>query len=1645
MAEQIAHGEIRVDLEDAEALAALKRIEAAFDRTMSDIERSNATATIDADASRLDDAVNNARRRLKAIEHLHATATIDADKEKLEVAVAAARKEVEKLDAQRAVVHIEAKGTEKTIAQIRSVEAAETRRSRENIRRLNDEARVRSTLERQRIAEYKAAEAEAYKIQRQRTVGAAEERAKVLQLQREYAKLTDRVERYDQKRRRAVGREARAKAELDFASAQADMLKLKAILNEMGEHPPVNIKADIDRRGLRSVMYTIGQDFAKILNKAGDLQNLTVRLGPFTATLKQLALALSFLGPTLVDVAGAAGALVGVLGTGLAGAAALGAGAAVGLAGAFLGLKFSLRNTGQEVKNVRTAMNALDKARESGDADKIADKQKELNAILKNVSPLAREAATGVERFYKNWDAHTKPTQTNLGKIAHDGFQALNRLTPMWAGATNRMSGILQRGLSSAFSWLSTGEGKNLLGGIFDSFNDNLPTLLHGLGQFGQAFLRFAREGARNLDVLFGGFDRLGSKLNAFTQRDNFADTIRRWVSYARDLFRLFGALGRVTMHFFGAGSRAGDGMVRDMTDALNRFDKKITSIEGRKGLAEGFERATKGAEALWNAIAPLGAAFIEWSSTLSPVVTGILKGVAAISRLVLGFAQLVGMTGALGALGATLGALFAIGRIGAFIGMLARMVTLLREAAAAGGALGVLRTIGSGGLFARGAGAAAAADLTLLGSGAAKAKGEVGLLRGAATKLIPAIGTLGTFAGGAATLGVTALAGAAVYGAYKLFTMKSAADKLDDSIKENAKSINELRVANQNMEGAWANVDMASHGYREAVKSVSQLKRELAGAREGSAKYKSILAELNAALNQRSTSEADVTRSLHDATVAMQAGADAAAKMVDADNNVTEARKQREEVEKRLQRMRDQGIEPDKGSLDKLTDANNRLNDALRTKRALQEEINHAHVVENMIGLNSLRTSKDFIRVTGYQAKALSSLADVAKRTARAVAAAYPDPRDVARVARVAQSAIGKGVPKTVATRVVANSGTAEAALRRLKALTIPAKTLRIIEKGGHEARMILEAIAGRKLTPKEQKIVEDGAGNVLGRLAKIKGSKLAVKVQKIIGDISGAERALAKANSQKPKTLTQWIGRQLRNSGNEFPPPRDVVQRVRRALVGNLGSATGSGGDAPTPPTARSMNRAFERAQSGALPITSTSTAQRGMKVSGARLIVGEEKSHPEFVLSTNPSYRQTNITMLRQAAQAMGVQMAATGTSPSGFVDGAYWAPQTMPKVPALTPNPKKVNRSAPSFRKRRAKAYKSGRGYVKYIGRLKTQQDDWEREASIRESQVQEPEDLMIEDGRITDPKTGEDLGPKMKINEAAIQTYQGQILQVEDAYLNHLIPIVAEILRAVPDAQSAINTEERYRLANVKNLKERIKHDKHVIASKNASKSAKAAARTRLAKDEPRLEKEHTAIEALRADRGTLSEDRKEAGFDIREYNIKEQELAADRTGITGRAAEDVKNANEQTTGGGGGAGGAGGGADAPISIEQQTALTLQQNAQALASFGQNFIDGTNNIAAQFTPGAVGGATYGGGGGMMPNASGLSPISGSTQAEQLTSSTAMRTPTPTSTGATGEPTSGGGGTTVNIENNYAAPPPDPHTYSQGVAFEIAAAV
>lgn len=1751
MAERVAAAEIYIGVRDDEALANLRRIQQTFDRTMSDIDRSEAEATVGANLAPLKDDLANAKRLLRQLEKEEADLGVgisDEDKARLKKDIAEARRLIKSIDGEVATVEIEVHGEREAIKAQQAVEKATRDRieaedkllrdlektradaARRETNRVNREARTRESLNRQRLRELSTAEREAYQRER--------ELREVPRLEQAYVGLHDKLEKLNQQRlkaRRPFDERAmlRIGVEERVVQQQIDDLR-KEIHHRTGRNPiEVPIRPELGRRwgeelrvqfgknngvlsavaltvglnvgrsmrtgirsGLDQGIRSVGANAAKTLGStmgrglltamsrighaAGSLADSTVRIGPFTTTIRKAIMGLSLFAPLILDTVGALSTLVGSVGSATLGIGALGIAVAGGGIPAMLGMGIVIKQVVGEFADVTKAQKAYDDALQKNNTELAAKKMKELKAIMGNVSKETVNQIGQWDKVQASFKKATAPARAAVWGTIGEGIKTASAMMPMFTQRTNEAMTVATNGVNKWMKGLRSAAGQSAISEMMGNFSQFLAPVLDGMGSLLAYFGRVGQIASRVLPGMGRGFSAWARGINS-VDTDTLTEKVNGVLDSAKALGRFLMSGGRLMKAFFGAGVGSGNDFLDVMTNTMNQWTRWTNSMEGKNTLKSFFSESVDGVRALWNTLGPVVSSFVRWAANIAPFARAFFEGAAAVGSLVSEFLRLTGLRGPVTALITTLGVLWGIGKIRTAVTAVQGFVTALfgvtgaqnATAAAAGRNTAALNAQATAATRAAAANRALAGSSTLAVGGAAanvvggaagrQVASNTAAAATRAAKLKSAVNgaSLALLGMRAATAGTVGAVGILGYGLYKLSTRASDAEVALDAAKQTAEqtdaAISALPMAND-----------ASYrqglGLESASLSVKQLRQQLRGLTKGSLEYKQTLNQIKYARQQERDEAGAMLKTMNDELrVRTDAKESAYQQMQAAKAALTETK---EKVDK-LNAAEKDGFEiGNQGAKAREEHAK-----ALAAFRDAQSAVREANQQTTLSMLNQERAMAKLPPMATTAAAAMHRLQKLGgRKMATTISLKYDDPNKAARVGQAAARALKTGAGRGQVMKIIADSRSVDEALRRLNRARITPKEVKIVEKGGKEAVAMVERITGKRIPAKDAQIIERGGDKAIRKLAEILGIKLPKKWQDI------AERG----SNTVFRTLRRIAGFNLGTSIKNIIERGGSNVTARMATiraVTNLGTATknivtwlitkrkAAGGPAYASggPASRPDPRQGDRAEVTAA-LSGTPKPARSQKVNRPRYLVGEEAT-PEIVVATNPAYRQENRKYAAMAARMVGLEVsdpatgapirAAKGFSPFGkFKKAAF--------------NPDAVIQRKKQFKPKKAKKRpkKINRGWANYIEGLETQQGYWEREVSIRESKIREPEDTIIRDPArdkvVKDPVSGEEVKVEAyQPNPKIEKEYKPDLARVLEA-MKTLMNIVKELVRAIPLAMQANRTEYNYREGAITDLNADIKREKKKL--KDGKKKNNKAAENRIEKATRERDRHKEEQRALNDDHKSLKESRVEAGFDWREYNIARKEYQNEYDTAFNEATQQ---ATEDTlaqfpTGGSGGSGGGSGGSGGSggdsgssgaggLSYDAQAALADTAKASILREFGSNFSPtsggggagtagsglGQGAQASLAALGAVG--TSGRGAGAADLTSARSAVASSSQAATTIMGGA------TSTGGAGGGTSIStteGDKTIIVQAQFAEVPPDPHTFVKGVEFEVA---
>lgn len=452
------------------------------------------------------------------------------------------------------------------------------------------------------------------------------------------------------------------------------------------------------------------------------------------------------------SAAGAAGG-AGLLAAGAAGQTLAGGGSDV----------LAAKTTVSNVNSVRTAMNNLEQAVATYGAGsaQATQAQNQLNFAISQLPPAAAKQevalANAINNLQDYWQTASAPAQVQATKIAQGGLGVAHTFVPLVANAANTNLGIIQRDLQPLFAWLKGPQGLGIFNDLENQFAHNLPTAVHAGSQAFEVLLRIVDLASRYTGGFTTRLDSLFTRLNGMSNAQLNQEISKLIGDF--ETWRLFvDALIRDIARLFSNDVGTGQGIIQTLTVMLDKLGRWEASVAGRQSLMTIFTVHKAEVEQLLKVIPLLVSAFAPIEFTLGPALTraftlvakSILDVVKAIEQIpggtwLVGIALLTSKIGVLGTL---------LGKAAVAFGLLnkatATNAVLSAAAGGAGAVGGAERAVAGGAAGAEGAAAAA-------GGGSVLSR----LLGGPLAKKLAGTG-LGVAAGGAAESAALGLGGAA-------------------------------------------------------------------------------------------------------------------------------------------------------------------------------------------------------------------------------------------------------------------------------------------------------------------------------------------------------------------------------------------------------------------------------------------------------------------------------------------------------------------------------------------------------------------------------------------------------------------------------------------------------------------------------------------------------------------------------------------------------------------------------------------------------------------------------------------------------------------------------------------------------------------
>lgn len=544
-------------------------------------------------------------------------------------------------------------------------------------------------------------------------VQVAKEEALIARLEKKYKDLSNTLDRAP----RGVNRGPRFLVEkknteelIDRGRIAADFSFVRKQLSDLGNaEGQLGLKA---REALQRAkvadndflfLERIGEKVGKLTSKFSELGKTRVNFGPFSSSVRGLVPVIGLLGSQITSVAGSLTSLVGVLGSGALGAAAVGGGVFAGLIQNLLGVRAALKPTAEQFELTTKAQTKYEVAiaKHGKGSEQAIKAHEELRSIIGHSADATEKLAVAYAKLKTQFRSLTNEhAKGDLTAVLGQGLRTAHTLLPGLAQNTNKSLDILRAHLDSIFAHLRKPAESKAFVQLGADANKFLNPALSGLERFGAGLLHIGEAAAH----LFAGplgkaVFNMGENFNKATKPgEELNKKLEGMVHSAENVWKFFKAMGKVIVDVLAGSTTAGNKFTESMTHAMERWDHFLKSTEGKNQLAAFFENARKDTETFSHVFGPIVRLFFEWSAELTPAATAVLKVAAAVSGFL---TKLLGSTLGLKTVGIIIGSIFAAKKVGGFVSGVAGAITKVKELGSAiknVGLLGAFKGLGKTG-----------------------------------------------------------------------------------------------------------------------------------------------------------------------------------------------------------------------------------------------------------------------------------------------------------------------------------------------------------------------------------------------------------------------------------------------------------------------------------------------------------------------------------------------------------------------------------------------------------------------------------------------------------------------------------------------------------------------------------------------------------------------------------------------------------------------------------------------------------------------------------------------------------------------------------------------------------------------------------
>lgn len=235
------------------------------------------------------------------------------------------------------------------------------------------------------------------------------------------------------------------------------------------------------------------------------------------------------------------------------------------------------------------------------------------------------QLATNVKALSNAYKAASQTAQAESAKFYEQIVNFAKRILPFVIQSATRNLAILDKDIKPLFAWLGGPQGMGIFKDLENHFAKQMPTSIHAATQAIELVLKLIDDAAKKSGGLSKSIDHFFTRENS-RSAESLQKTVNKLVGDFHDWANLAKAVARVVIGLMHDSAHEGIGLVKQLTDVLDKMAKWERSAAGSKELHSFFVGRSNELQAILKTLGPLLKVFFQFYMSVQALVPGVTK-----------------------------------------------------------------------------------------------------------------------------------------------------------------------------------------------------------------------------------------------------------------------------------------------------------------------------------------------------------------------------------------------------------------------------------------------------------------------------------------------------------------------------------------------------------------------------------------------------------------------------------------------------------------------------------------------------------------------------------------------------------------------------------------------------------------------------------------------------------------------------------------------------------------------------------------------------------------------------------------------------------------------------------------------------------